>query len=111
MTKKLWFQVGIAILIGLLIIKYFVEIHFIFNPLIIIFETILVPLLLGGVLYYISEPLQRFLEKRGMPRWGSLLTVIFILVGLVAGLIVAIGEPISNQVKNLVENAPYLEEK
>ena len=111
MTQKLWFQVGIAILIGLLIIKYFVEIHFIFNPLVIIFKTILVPLLLGGVLYYISEPLQRFLEKRGMPRWGSLLTVIIILVGLVAGLILAIGEPISNQVKNLVENAPYLEEK
>ena len=44
MTKKLWFQVGIAILLTLLIIKYFVEIHFIFNPIIIIFKTILVPL-------------------------------------------------------------------
>ena len=111
MTQKLWFQVGIATLIGLLIIKYFVEIHFIFNPLIIIFKTILVPLLLGGVLYYISEPLQRFLEKRGMPRWGSLLTVITLLVGLLAGFLFLIGEPISKQVGNLVENAPYLGEK
>ncbi len=111
MTKKLWFQAGIAILLVLLIIKYFVEINFIFNPIIIIFKTILIPLLLGGVLYYISEPLQRFLEKRGLPRWGSLLTVIIILVGLIAGLLLLIGDPISKQVKNLVENAPYLEEK
>lgn len=111
MTKKLWFQVGIAILIGLLIIKYFVEINFIFNPIIIIFKTILVPLLLGGVLYYISEPLQRFIEKRGVPRWGSLLTVIILLVGLLAGFLFLVGDPISKQVGKLVENAPYIGEK
>ena len=72
MTKKLWFQVGIGLLIALLIIKYFVEIHWIFNPIVIIFKTIFIPLLLGGVLYYITEPLQRLLEKRGVPRWGSI---------------------------------------
>ena len=107
-TKKLWFQVGIAILLGLLIIKYFVEIHFIFNPLIIIFKTILIPLLLGGVLYYVSEPLQRFLEKRGLPRWGSMLTVVVLLVGLFTGFLLLVGDPISEQVSNLVENAPGL---
>ena len=39
MTRKLWFQVGVGILITLLIIKYFIEIHSIFNPIIIIFTT------------------------------------------------------------------------
>ena len=68
MTRKLWFQSGIAIIIALLIIKYYIEIDWIFSPIVIIFKTILIPLLLGGVLYYISEPLQGFLEKRGMPR-------------------------------------------
>ena len=111
MTKKLWFQVGIAILLTLLIIKYFVEIHFIFNPIIIIFKTILVPLLLGGVLYYISEPVQRFLEKHRMPRWGSILTVITLLVSLFAGFIFLVGDPISKQLGNLIDNAPYIEEK
>lgn len=65
MTKKLWFQVGIGILIALLIIKYVIEIHWIFNPIVIIIKTIFVPVLLSGVLFYISEPLQRWLEKRG----------------------------------------------
>jgi len=111
MTKKLWFQVGIAILLTLLIIKYFVEIHFIFNPIIIIFKTILVPLLLGGVLFYISVPIQRLLEKYKMPRWGSILTVITLLVGLFAGFIFLVGDPISKQLGNLIDNAPYIEDK
>lgn len=108
MTRKLWFQVGVGILITLLIIKYFIEIHTIFNPIIIIFTTILVPLLLGGVLYYISEPLQRILEKRGMPRWGSLITIVLIIAGLLASFLILVGSPIANQVNRLVENAPTI---
>lgn len=111
MTKKLWFQVGIGILIALLIVKYFIEIRSIFNPIVIIFKTILIPLLLGGVLYYVSEPLQRLLEKRGMPRWGSLTTIVLVLAGLVIGLLLLIGNPIATQVNNLAANAPYLGEK
>ncbi|MBM7609580.1 putative PurR-regulated permease PerM [Lysinibacillus composti] len=111
MTKKVWFQVGVGILISLLILKYVVEIHWIFNPLIIIIKTIFVPLLLGGVLYYITEPVQRWLEKRGLPRWGSISAIVLVLAGLVTGLLLLIGNPISNQVDNLVKNAPYIGDK
>lgn len=108
MTKKLWFQVGVGLLIALLIIKYFIEIHAIFNPIVIIFKTILVPLLLGGVLYYITEPLQRWLEKRGLPRWGSLTTIVLLLVATVTGFLLLVGSPVANQVNNLVTNAPTI---
>lgn len=108
LTKKVWFQTAVGILLGLLIIKYFIEIRQIFNPIVIIFTTILVPLLLGGVLYYISEPLQRFLEKKGLPRWASISTILVLLVGIVTGLLLMIGNPISEQVNNLVKNAPSI---
>jgi predicted PurR-regulated permease PerM len=108
MTKKLWFQVGVGILISLLIIKYFIEIKSIFNPLFIIFNTILIPLLLGGVLYYITEPLQRLMEKRGVPRWGSLTTIVLLLAAALTGFILLIGSPIASQVNRLVTNAPTL---
>lgn len=108
MTRKLWFQVGIGIIIILLIIKYFIEIHSIFNPIVIIFKTILIPVLLGGVLYYVMEPLQRLLEKKGMPRWGSLTTIVLILIGAVTGLLLLIGSPVANQVNKLVANAPTI---
>lgn len=110
MTKKVWFQVGVGILLGLLIVKYFIEIKSIFNPIIIIIKTIFIPLLLGGVLYYISEPLQRLLEKRGMPRWGSLITIILLLAALITGFLLLIGNPIAKQVNNLVDNAPEFSE-
>ncbi|MEO4054976.1 AI-2E family transporter [Solibacillus sp. CAU 1738] len=111
MTKKLWFQVGVGILLGLLIIKYFIEIRSIFNPIIIIIKTIFIPLLLGGVLYYITEPLQRVLEKRGMPRWGSLVTIIVLLAAAITSVLLIIGNPIAAQVNTLVDNAPYIGEE
>ncbi len=108
MTKKLWFQVGIGVLITLLSVKYFIEIRAIFNPIIIIFKTILIPLLLGGVLYYITEPLQRLLEKRGLPRWGSLASIFLLLVAALTGFLILVGSPIANQVDNLVDSAPTI---
>lgn len=108
MTKKLWFQAGIGIILALLIIKYFLEIYWIFSPLFIIFNTILIPLLLGGVLYYITEPLQRVLEKRGIPRWGSLVTIVLLLAAFATGFLLLVGNPIANQVNNLVKNAPTI---
>ncbi|WP_431028281.1 AI-2E family transporter [Lysinibacillus sp. LZ02] len=108
MTKKLWFQVGVGILIGLLIIKYFIEIQGIFSPFVIILKTIFIPLLLGGVLYYVTEPLQRLLEKRGLPRWASISTIIILLAGVVTGILLMIGNPIATQVNNLVKNAPMI---
>nr|WP_106781665.1 AI-2E family transporter [Lysinibacillus timonensis] len=111
MTNKVWFQVGISLLILLLIVRYTLEIHWIFNPLFIILQTIFIPLLIGGVLYYISEPLQRLLEKRGMPRWGSILTIVLVLAGLLTGLALLVANPIMNQVNNLAKNAPYIGDK
>lgn len=108
MTKKLWFQVGVGILLAMLIVKYFMEINFIFSPLVIIIKTIIFPLLLGGVLYYMTEPLQRFLEKHKVPRWGSILIILVGLVLLVWLFIAIIGPPITKQVNKLVDNAPTL---
>lgn len=108
LTRKLWFQVGVGILLTLLVIKYFIEIHWIFSPLVIIFKAVFVPLLIGGVLYYITEPFQRFLEKRKWPRWASILTIIIGLVAVVGSFLFIIGSPIATQVNNLVKAAPMI---
>ncbi len=108
MTKKLWFQVGVGILLSMLIIKYFIEIQAIFTPLVIIAKAIFIPLLLGGVLYYITEPVQRFLEKRKIPRWGSILSIFGILIAVVWIFAAIIGPPVTKQINNLVHNAPTI---
>ncbi|MEY9976960.1 AI-2E family transporter [Lysinibacillus sp. RC79] len=108
MTRKVWFQVGVGVLLALLVIKYFIEIHWIFSPLVIILKAVFVPLLLGGVLYYVTEPIQRFLEKRKFPRWASILTIIIGLIALVGGFGWIVGNPIAVQVNNLVKNVPQI---
>lgn len=99
---------GIAILLALLIVKLFIEIKWIFAPLFIIAKTILVPLLLGVVLFYISEPLQRFLENRKVPRWGSILTILLSLVALIWIFASIVGPPVAKQVNTLIDNSPYI---
>lgn len=106
MTRKLWFQVAVGILLALLIIKFFVEVKWLFEPIIIIIKTIFIPLLIGGVLYYITVPIQTFLEKYKFPRWASILSI-FVLLGLSIWVAIAfIGPIITEQVTNLVKNIP-----
>ncbi|MEK5040219.1 AI-2E family transporter [Sporosarcina sp. FSL K6-3457] len=108
MTKKLWFQAGVGILLALLIMKFFMEINGIFTPLVIIAKTIFIPLLLGAVLFYVTEPLQRFLEKRKMPRWGSILAILISVAAVVWLFISIIGPPVINEVNRFVKNAPSI---
>ncbi|WP_342508056.1 AI-2E family transporter [Sporosarcina sp. FSL K6-2383] len=108
MTKKLWFQAGVGILLALLIAKYFMEIKGVFSPLVIIAKTIFVPLLLGAVLFYVTEPFQRFLEKRKMPRWGSILTILISVAAVIWLFISIIGPPVMNEVNKFVKDAPSI---
>lgn len=108
MTKKLWFQVGVGILLAILVIKYFLEISFLFAPIIIIIKAIILPLLLGGVLYYMTEPIQRFLEKRKFPRWASIVSILVALALVAWGFFAIVGPPVTQQVNKLVENAPAI---
>lgn len=106
MTNKLWFQVGIGVILALVIIRLFIEVQGIFEPLFIIAQTIFIPLLLGGVLFYLTRPLLHFLEKKKFPKWSGIL-IILILIVLVFYLFYAmIGPIVTKQVNSLVDNAP-----
>jgi predicted PurR-regulated permease PerM len=109
-TRKLWFQVSIGILLVLFIIKYVVEVNWIFSPIVVVLETIFIPLLISGVLFYISLPLQTFLEKNKVPRWGSIIIIFLMIIAFIWAAIGVVGPPISKQVNNLVENAPTIVE-
>lgn len=108
MTKKLWFQVGVAILLALVIVRMIVEVQAIFNPIFVIIRTIFLPLLIGGVLFYLARPLVKWIEKKGMPRWGSISVVLLLLLALLGGFSSIIGPMITNQVNDLVDNGPEL---
>lgn len=107
-TRKLWFQVGIGILLSLLIIKFFVEVNWLFEPIFIIIKTIFIPLLIGGVLFYITVPLQSFLEKYKFPRWSSILIIMLLLSTVIYVAFTIVGPPIGDQVTLLFSNIPSI---
>ena len=108
MTKKLWFQTGVGVLLALLIIRMFIEVSGIFSPLIIIAQTIFLPLLLGGVLFYLSRPLLKVFENRGWKRWTGILAI-FVLIAFVLWIFSSmVGPLITKQVNSLVDDAPKI---
>lgn len=108
MTNKVWFQWGVGILLALLILKFFLEVDWIFRPLFVILQAIAVPLLIGGVLFYVTVPIQRVLEKRAVPRWASISIILILLVVVFGGVSMMVGEPIAEQLNNLVKAAPSI---
>jgi len=107
-TRKLWFQVGVGILLSLIIIKFFVEVNWLFEPVFIIIKTIFIPLLIGGVLFYITVPLQTFLEKYKFPRWSSILVIMLLLSTVIYVAFTIVGPPIGEQVTLLFRNIPSI---
>lgn len=108
MMRKAWFQIGVGVLLSLLIIKYFMEINWMFSPLITIAKTIFVPLLLAAVFFYIFEPLQRLLEKYKMPRWGSIFTILLTGSAIIWLFLSFIGPPVIEEVDKFAKKAPTL---
>ncbi|KAA0957254.1 AI-2E family transporter [Planococcus sp. ANT_H30] len=108
MTNKLWFQVGVGIILTLVIIRLFIEVQGIFEPLFIIAGTIFVPLLLGGVLFYLTRPVLHFLIKRKFPKWAAVLTVLLSIVLVFYLFYIMIGPIVTGQINALVDNAPEI---
>ncbi|WP_063489012.1 lipoteichoic acid biosynthesis protein CozEa [Staphylococcus saprophyticus] len=109
MLNKVWFRTGIALLILFLLIKLVMEVHSVFTPFIIILQSVLLPLLLSGFLFYICLPFQKILEKNKIPRWGSI-TLIFIgLIIIICVVIGYIGPLIAEQIENLINQIPALQ--
>lgn len=108
MTRKLWFQVGIGILITLLIIKFFVDVKWVFKPILILLKSIFLPVIFGGVLFYITVPIQRMLERWKIPRWGSIIIIFALLAGGIWLAIAIVGPPIVEQVNIVIDNIPFI---
>lgn len=108
MTNKLWFQLGVGIILALVIIRLFIEVQGIFDPLFIIAGTIFVPLLLGGVLFYFTRPVLNFLMKKKFPKWAGVLTVLLAIVLVFYLFYIMIGPIVTDQINTLVDNAPEI---
>lgn len=108
MPKTKPFRVGYGILLIFLIIYVGKKIDFIFQPLVVLVQTLFFPFLLAGVLYYLFRPIVLFFEKRNVARIYSILLIYLLFIGLVTLLIALVGPPLQHQITKLVENSDDL---
>ncbi|PAQ15305.1 AI-2E family transporter [Bacillaceae bacterium SAOS 7] len=108
MTHKSWFQFGIGIILLLIIIMLFREVQDIFYPLMIVVQTVFLPILLAGVLFYLTRPMVNWLEGKRFPKWSSILIVFILLFGVFWMLSTIIGPLVNEQMTKLIKNTPRM---
>ena len=103
--KKLVFTLIVLILIALLIM-IFNQVSFIFQPLQVIFNTIVAPLILAVVFYHLLDPLISLMEKHGLKRKFSTAIVFVIFLVLVGYGLVLLVPILSEQLGEFVLDFP-----
>lgn len=103
--KNLLYTLGVFIMVGILIFIYD-QIAFIFEPLLVFFSSIIAPVILAILTYFLFNPLIDWLEKHRLKRiWGVILLFV-VLIGALVGLVFLVVPYISEQVTQFVEAFP-----
>lgn len=105
------FRVGLWILLILLILLVGKQVSFLFWPLAVIAQTLFLPLLFSGILYYLARPLVGRLHEKKLPRPLAILVVYLILGGVLAIFLLIAVPVLQREVNRLIDEAPVLFEE
>ncbi len=100
------FRAALWILLIFLIILVGTQITFIFRPIVVLISTIFFPVLIAGLLYYLTSPIVNWLHSKKIPKNLAILLLFILLIGVLALVLLYIGPIIQYQLLNLIENAP-----
>ncbi|OZB90299.1 AI-2E family transporter [Paenibacillus sp. XY044] len=95
----------VVLLLGLNILVL-TKISFVFEPLIVLVKTVVLPLILAGIAYYLLNPIVDFLEKRKVKRLHTILLLYVLIIGIIAALVTLVIPVIREQIMDLVNNFP-----
>lgn len=82
------------------------KISFVFVPIAIIMKTVMLPLILAGIAFYLLNPIVDLLEKHNIKRIYSIIGLFLTIIGVVTILILTVIPFVRDQVLNLIENLP-----
>ncbi|QPQ30866.1 AI-2E family transporter [Lysinibacillus sp. JNUCC 51] len=103
--KNLFFTLIVLLLIACVIFM-FQKVSFIFTPLKVLFEVVILPGVLASIGYYLLRPIVGLFERWRIPRvWGIFLLYI-ILIGIITLLVVLVYPFLRDQFTNLVQEFP-----
>ncbi|MGN7479242.1 AI-2E family transporter [Solibacillus silvestris] len=105
--KNLLFLLGIILLVGCVVYVYD-KISFIFEPLHVLFEVIILPGVLGVILYYLLRPPLKLLVRWKVPRALGILILYIVVLALLTLLIVLVFPFLRDQFTNLAQEFPVV---
>lgn len=82
------------------------KISYIFTPVIVLLKTIILPVILSGVLYYLFNPLIDILERNKVKRVYSIIVLFLLIIGIIAVVITSVIPVIRDQIQGLIEHVP-----
>ncbi|WP_087973267.1 AI-2E family transporter [Oceanobacillus rekensis] len=103
--RDLFYALALLMVIGVTIFIY-TKISFIFYPLNVILSTILPPVILAFIVYYLLNPIVNLLERLRIKRIWGIIIIILGISGLLTGIIMLSAPAIQQQVTDLAENFP-----
>lgn len=96
----------ISLLLLGLVVYIFREVSFLFHPLSVFMKTVVLPIVLALILFYLLRPILRMLENFKIPRIWGIIIIFLGVVGLITLLIVLVFPFLKSQFQTLIEEFP-----
>lgn len=103
--KDLIFALCVFILIGI-VIFIFDRVSYIFQPFIIIFNTIAAPIIIALILYYLFNPIINIMERYNIRRVWGILILFLLIIGLITLVVNLLIPVVTVQFQHLLHNFP-----
>lgn len=97
----------VLILVAVAILLY-AQLDFIIKPILIIFSTILTPLVIAFILYYLIEPLVSYFEEKNINRTLVISVIYLVFIGLLTWLTLWFVPILQRQSEELLETLPTI---
>lgn len=107
MIKNKFLTIGYGIIIVLVIIWLLTKVQFIFKPIVVTVQTLFIPFLLAGVLFYILRPLVDLMTNVKIPRVLAIVIIYVLFIALITGISLVAGPLLQQQIEHFVEQAPH----
>lgn len=104
--KDLIFGLSMLILIGI-VIFIFDQVSYIFKPFIIVFNTIIAPIIVSLILFYLFNPIVNLMERYNIPRVWGVSILFLVIIGIIALVVNLLIPLIGVQVKSFGNNFPH----
>jgi len=102
-----FYVIGKNVLLLFLIIYIGSLIDWVFNPLRVAFQTLFIPVILAGLMFYLLRPFVNLLNKK-MSRGLSILLIYLVFIGIIVVSLALLGPVLQGQIMSLANNIPQI---